>query len=192
MEIYDVDVAQIRPPNEAVLRMPSEVIEPSDPATVSLLEAWAPGAEGLSDAATSLAGDAAVAAARGQHGVHESGCSNCGIPHERYVRYFGDKLPPLPWCAFFVSWCFATSGHRPPWRNPGYVGSIHEWATSNGRLVQEPAHGDIFGISDSHCGLVAGANPSAGQIFTVEGNWSQQVLSRLLSYRGTGIWFARF
>jgi hypothetical protein len=190
MDDYDVDVASIKPPDEAALRVVGDAVN---------LEDVAPDLGGLGQVQEALeavdqssAGGEAVRIARGQLGVRESGGEDCGVPHDRYVRYFGSGLPPLPWCAFFVSWSFAQAGYRPPWRNPGYVGSVLEWARANGKIVEQPAHGDIFGIGDSHMGLVAGANPGAGQIFTVEGNWSDQVLSRLVNYRGAGIWFARF
>lgn len=140
----------------------------------------------------SQAGHSAVVIARGEMGVRESGGQNRGVPHERYVRYFGANLPPLPWCAFFVSWAFAGAGRRPPWRNPGYVGSINDWARDNNRLVRTPQHGDIFGLADDHTGLVAGANPQAGQIYSIEGNWGDRVASRLVNYRAVGLWFARF
>jgi hypothetical protein len=136
-------------------------------------------------------GQAAVVVARGQIGVRESGGTNRGVPYERYVRYFGRGLPPSPWCAFFVSWCFAQSGFRPPWSNPGYVPSINSWARAQGKLVSTPAHGDLFGFGGQHTGFVAGANPSQGKIYTCEGNYSDKVGSRLIVYASAGLWFAR-
>jgi hypothetical protein len=182
-----VVLQEIPEPDPAAFALPGREISPEE---LPALEEPDGARRLVTEAAA--AGDAAVRIARGQSDVHESGGPNGGLPHERYVQYFGRNLPPLPWCAFFVSWCFAQAGYRPPWRNPGYVGSVHEWAAGHGRLVQQPAHGDMFGFGDSHMGLVVGANPGAGQIYTIEGNYGDRVASRLLNYRGTGIWFARY
>jgi hypothetical protein len=150
--------------------------------------------EGLEESmaeSAALQGPAAVQVARGQVGVQEAGGEDRGVPYERYVRYFGAGIPPSPWCAFFVSWCFAQSDFRPPWSNPGYVPTIHSWAQANGKLVNTPAHGDLFGLGGDHIGFVAGANPSQKQIYTCEGNYSDKVGSRLVAYASAGLWFAR-
>jgi hypothetical protein len=188
-DTYEVNIKEIRPPDPAIYDLTVEEVEdaalPDTPDDQDRLM------EELAASVQSLVGDAAVRIARGQNGVAESGGEDCGTPHTRYVRYFGASLPPLPWCAFFVSWSFAQAGERPPWRNPGYVGSVYEWAKSNGRLVTTPAHGDMFGLGNHHMGLVAGANPGARQIYTVEGNYSDRVGSRLMNYASEGAWFAR-
>src|SRR3954447_25715315 len=86
-------------------------------------------------------GAAAVAEARTQVGVRESGGEDRGVPYQRYVQYFGSSIPPSPWCAFFVSWCFAVTHSPPPWSNRGYVPSVYSWAQAHGALVSTPAHG---------------------------------------------------
>ena len=134
-------------------------------------------------------GNAAVITARGELGTCETG-DNGGVPYQKYVRHFGN-YPPSPWCAFFVSWAFDVTGARPPWQNPGYVGSINQWARAHDRLVSTPQHGDIFGLGDHHCGLVAGSD-GRSVIYTVEGNCSNCVKARNISFPGAGIWFARF
>ncbi|MFC7615171.1 hypothetical protein ACFQV2_18300 [Actinokineospora soli] len=50
-------------------------------------------------------------------GVCETG-TNGGIPLSRYVHWFNPGLGPVPWCAFFISWCWdnATDRNR---RTPG-------------------------------------------------------------------------
>lgn len=194
--VYEISIEEIPTPDDSIYEGTIEEIAVEDlPDLEAAIEMQSEDGQGGVEtlglrAARSAIGHQAVLIARGQAGVAESGAANCGVPHKRYTRYFGSNLPCLPWCAFFVSWSFAQAGRRPPWRNPGYVGSFHEWARANGRLVSRPAHGDIFGLKDmSHTGLVAGANPGKGQIFTIEGNYSNRVGSRLMSTGG--LWFAR-
>ena len=127
----------------------------------------------------------------------ESEGEDGGIPFSRYVKWFLPNQPkPLPWCAFFVSWCLDTSAEgrrnrRVPWTNPGYVGSVYEWARTNKRLVVKPAHGDLFGFGDDHIGLVVGSNHKSGIFFTIEGNWSDRVYQRSVRINQGGVWFAR-
>lgn len=146
-------------------------------------------------------GAAAVEQARTQVGVVETG-NNCGVPHDRYVKWIaGPGAPCVPWCAYFVGWAFDTSrlgnhDHRAPWGTSGYVPFIYSWAQRAGKLVTTPSHGDVFFLnptsaSESHMGLVAGADPSRHTIYTCEGNWSGRVLSQLRDYRAGDIRFAR-
>ena len=144
----------------------------------------------------SNAGHRTVQRAYTQRGVVESGGNNAGVPLQRYTRWFRYNSGPLPWCAFFVSWCLDTgeAGNRNkkvPWDNPGYVGSVYQWARGNGRLVNTPVHGDIFGSGDQHMGLVVGAKPQAGIIFTIEGNAPDRVRQVSRNYRTDKLWFAR-
>lgn len=179
---YEISIAELESmpePSEEVRSLGEEIELPASGDS-----------EEFQAAATGAHGPAAVAIARGQLGVCESGGVNRGTPYERYVKYFGSGLPPSRWCAFFVSWCFAQSGFRPPWSNPGYVPSIRSWAQANGKLVSAPAHGDLFGVGGEHIGFVAGANAAQKQIFTCEGNYSDKVGSRLVGYGSGGFWFA--
>ncbi len=141
---------------------------------------------------SSTHGHRAVAQALTQRGVREAAGANGGVPLERYVRYFIPRSGAEPWCAFFVSWCFDTTGdknRRMPWPYPGSVASIHQWASAHGRVVTSPQHGDIFGIGSEHTGLVAGADPTT--IWTIEGNYGAMVAQRGIRYRNAGLWFAR-
>lgn len=146
-------------------------------------------------------GAAAVEQARTQIGVAETG-ANCGVPHDRYVKWIaGSGAPCAPWCAYFVGWAFDTSrlgnhDHRAPWGNSGYVPFIYAWARRAGKLVATPSHGDIFFLnptssSESHMGLVAGADAARHMIYTCEGNWGGRVVSQLRDYRAGDIRFAR-
>lgn len=118
--------------------------------------------------------------------------SNRGVPLTRYVQWFAPRSGPVPWCAYFVSWCLdraTDSNRRVPWTNPGYVGSVKAWAAGAGRLVSRPQQGDIFGLSDQHIGIVNNASAGAGQITTIEGNFSDKVAAVRRST--SGLWFAR-
>ena len=138
----------------------------------------------------SLVGPAVVHVARGQIGVCETG-QNGGVPLQRYVHAFWPSSKPEPWCAFFVSWCYLqATRRRPPWQNPGYVGSVNAWMRSAGRIVTTPAHGDVFGVSDQHMGLVVGADRAKRQIWTVEGNTSSGCVKGNLR-PWSGLWFGR-
>ncbi|MGI8667479.1 MAG: CHAP domain-containing protein [Jatrophihabitans sp.] len=151
----------------------------------------------------SSAGSAAVANARTQAGVSEQPPgSNCGVPHDRYVVWIaGAGVGCVPWCAYFVGWAFDTSSlgnhdHRSPWGNSGYVPWIYQWARNHNKIVSRPEHGDVFFLNPtdpqhSHMGLVAGADPVAGTIYTCEGNWSDRVLSQVRAYRSGVYTFAR-
>lgn len=137
--------------------------------------------------AGSAVGQRMVQIALSQRGVAEAGGEDAGVPYERYAKPFG-YTRPVPWCACFVSWCYwQTTGARPPWKRPGYVGSVHNWAESRGKLVQDPSFGDMFGISDQHMGMVV-ARKRNGTFLTIEGNWEDRVLSQ--SRPIAGHWFA--
>jgi hypothetical protein len=118
--------------------------------------------------------------------------SNSGIPLTRYIRWFNPGSGAQPWCAFFVSWCLdraTDSNRRVPWVNPGYVGSIYQWAHRAGRLVSTPRQGDLFGVSDDHVGMVNDPTYGSGKISTIEGNYSDRVAA--VSRSRSGLWFAR-
>lgn len=127
--------------------------------------------------AGSAVGQRMVQIALSQRGVAESGGEDAGIPFERYAKPFGYTYP-VPWCACFVSWCYwQTTAARPPWDNPGYVGSVYNWARAKGKLVRDPSFGDMFGTSDRHMGMVV-ARKRNGTFLSIEGNWNDRVLSQ--------------
>jgi hypothetical protein len=73
---------------------------------------------------------------------------------------------------------------------------IYQWARNANKLISSPAHGDVFFLNPtdpqkSHMGLVAGADPHAGTVFTCEGNWGDRVVSQVRSFRSGSYAFAR-
>src|SRR5262245_11670898 len=141
------------------------------------------------EADVSGVGHAIVLKARTQVGVREKPKgSNRGVPLRRYVRWFEPGSPPMPWCAYFVSWCHdqVTDGDRlVPWGSPGQVRAIRKWRPH----VQAPRHGDFFGHVDEHMGVVWQVDPAARTIRTVEGNYSDAVMAVERSWNG--LWFVR-
>lgn len=135
--------------------------------------------------------DRMVAIAAGQVGVAESG-ANSGTPLTRYVRWFVPGSGPVPWCAYFVSWCWdraTDSNHRVPWSNPGYCGSIIDWANRTGRRVGRPRRGDIYVYNNaSHCGIVESVGTNS--FTSIDGNWGDRV-SRQPGRSFTGYTFVR-
>lgn len=174
----------------AELDDPAMVPGPPDEGTVDASDAdfdAVPGDELLGLLVGSAVGQRMVQIGLSQRGVVESGGEDAGVPFDRYARPFGFTRP-VPWCACFVSWCYLqTTGRRPPWPNPAYAGSIYNWAQGTGKLTRSPSQGDLFGISDRHVGMVA-ARLLHGRILTIEGNWSDRVLSREVAV--SGLWFA--
>ncbi|MEQ1702786.1 MAG: CHAP domain-containing protein [Ilumatobacteraceae bacterium] len=118
-----------------------------------------------------------VAIAVSQIGVAESGGENRGTPLTRYVHWFSPGSGPVPWCAYFVSWCWdraTDSNHRVPWSNPGYCGSIVDWAGRTGHRVSRPQRGDIYVYNNlSHCGIVESVGTNT--FTSIDGNWSNRV-----------------
>ncbi len=146
--------------------------------------------EGISPLHTGML---ALAIAQYRQGIKEQpDGSNRGIPLKRYVRWFSSGSGPVPWCAYFVSWCLdrsTDSNRRVPWTNPGYVGSIHSWASGSSRLVRTPRTGDIFGLGDDHTGIVNDPDIGGGRMTTIEGNYSDAVSA--VRRARSGLWFAR-
>ncbi len=93
----------------------------------------------------------------------------------KYGQWYGVNHDA--WCAMFVSWVFAASGHPLPVID-GKMGfakvkNIFTWARKNRRLVKRPKAGDIFviahGPQKGHTGIVKSVNAD-GTITTLEGN----------------------
>jgi hypothetical protein len=190
----DDDIADVEPRFDAEqVPPPSAVYEGSKPVQIDPREAAAPSrrreVSGGGGGDPRVAKALRYAGAELRRGVCEEG-KNGGIPFERYVQWFGSHLGPSPWCAFFVSWCWdmATDrNRRTPWENPGYVPSIHAWASSHGKLVGQPEPGDLFGDGGDHIGWVL--TPGRSTFTTIEGNTPRCVES--LERSVSGLWFAR-
>lgn len=176
----------IREPDASVFAVAHEL----DEATFELLAQQVAEDPRLAAAGHSATGVRMMQIAWGQRGVCESG-ENAGVPLRRYVHPFLPGSGPLPWCAFFVSWCYLqTTRRKPPWRNPGYVPSVHEWAKQHGKLVRVPLKGDMFGIGGDHMGIVVQSTRRPQRFVTIEGNTSSGCV-RSLERPWTGHWFAR-
>jgi CHAP domain len=107
-------------------------------------------------------------------GTRETG-ENC----QKYSRWFGPAC--APWCAFFVSWCFDNSeagnqDRQVPWP-AGSTPGINDWARRTDNIVQPPPRtGDMILLPNgSHMGIVKGVNTNTGALYTIEGNYSDQV-----------------
>jgi cell wall-associated NlpC family hydrolase len=125
------------------------------------------------------AGERALAEALRQLGVRERPPGSNRTP---FGRWFG--VDGVPWCAIFVSWCYArgagiTLCHG--WQGAGvyphgvaYVPTLDAWLRATGRVVAKPEPGDIAifdwdGGAPDHAGLVERAL-GHGRVATVEGN----------------------
>ncbi|MEU1982446.1 CHAP domain-containing protein [Nocardia sp. NPDC019395] len=90
-----------------------------------------------------------------------------------------------PWCASFTSWAWEKAGYDVKWTNPDYVPSIWNDAAAMGlrrNSVGEAQPGDLIvfdwegdGTPD-HIGIVKSVQ--GGQINTIEGNTSNQMVER--------------
>lgn len=97
----------------------------------------------------------------------------------KFGAWYG--LDQNPWCAMFVSWCFAMSGMPLPISTPkGFAlcDDARDWFKARGRFSQTPTRGSLFLVGDKngdgnldHVGLVERVLPD-GIIQTIEGNTS--------------------
>ncbi len=125
------------------------------------------------------AGLRALAVARRNLGVREEPPGSNRTP---FGEWFGEN--GVPWCAIFVSYCFAEGagvtlgrGHPGAWRRGmSSVPLLEAWLRATGRWLvdAEPRPGDIVvfnwdgGVPD-HVGLVERPLPGA-RLRTIEGN----------------------
>ena len=111
--------------------------------------------------------------------------SNRGDRVDVYTGYAGRPATETgpPWCAFFVSWCFAQNSEGSPFGRIGGALNIAHWGErsncSIARGTLPPLAGDIFVINrdgiHGHTGIVrAVVNDEIG---TIEGNSSNAVRS---------------
>lgn len=116
-----------------------------------------------------------------QLGVVEQGC-NITPYGEWYGKRAGENWNGQPWCAMFVSWCYAQSGQAlPELQAPKFSGFAsadlgRTACRQRGWVVDDPRPGDIVffgGIKKArHVGLVMHASRASGQVVTIEGNTS--------------------
>lgn len=124
----------------------------------------------------------AIAAAVGEIGNRETpDGSNAGPTIDKY----GQR--GQPWCAFFLSWCYAHLDGGSPWGIIGSAWGLYDWAQRQGRVLGVaalPQPGDIFcflrppdaaGERHGHVGMVVGVRYDQSAISTVEGNSSNAV-----------------
>ena len=111
----------------------------------------------------------------GQVGVCEvPDGSNRGPQVDRYT------MPDLgvPWCAAFVSWCWAHADGGSPFGRILSAMGILRWGENHGRTVKQPVPGDVWiiqrGDRHGHCGLVADVLDGV-RVATLEGNSSNAV-----------------
>jgi cell wall-associated NlpC family hydrolase len=134
------------------------------------------------DVAAAAVGERALAEAVRQLGVHES---PPGSNRTAFGRWFG--VDGVPWCAIFVSYCYARgagvtvcrgwhgAGVNP--RGVAYVPTLEAWLRATGRWLARsavPQPGDLAvfdwdGGAPDHVGLVV-CPLGRGRIATVEGN----------------------
>lgn len=141
--------------------------------------------------------------ARGELGVVEKSHRNDGVPFERYALP-GEE--PLPWCARFVRYCFATAGVPLPGNKYliGSVTALHDILKTRGALLsleEPPRPGDLILLADRgqsdpqphghHIGIVE--DVVGDNVMSIDGNWGDGV-RRVSRMRGDReIWcFARW
>ena len=96
-----------------------------------------------------------------------------------------------PWCAYFVSWAARQAGAPLGERGQGFgaVSALYGWAQRTGRAQPagsyKPQPGDFIVWGGRHMGLVESVDAS-GNIHTIEGNSSDQVIRRSYGPDGGG------
>ena len=122
--------------------------------------------------------DRIIARAESQLGVSESPAGSNRTPYTDWYGTVG------PWCAMFVSWCFAHEGNplaASTSKGFSYTPSGAAWFKSQNRWTATPARGHVvffdFPGDDvnriSHVGIVTAVNAD-GSIDTVEGNTDEK------------------
>jgi hypothetical protein len=162
--------------------------------------AMAPGATGAAAGPAAVgaqggsAGQKIVALARGEIGVKESPPGSNNSPRIAQYREATAGAPgPGPWCAYFTSWAAREAGVPvgPNGSGFGSVDALYAWAQKAGKAVpgsSTPRPGDLI-VWDEHIGIVERVGPG-GQIHTIEGNSSDQVIRRTHA-AGSALGFVR-
>ena len=122
--------------------------------------------------------DRVIARFESQVGVEESPSGSNRTPYTEWYGLVG------PWCAMFVSWCFAMEGNplaASTSKGFAYTPSGAEWFKKQGRWTTDPARGHVVFFDFpgdnfnriSHVGVVT-AVAGDGSIETVEGNTDEK------------------
>ena len=128
------------------------------------------------------AGQKIAALAGREVGVKESPPGSNDSPRIAEYRKATAGAPgPGPWCAYFTSWVAREAGVPlgPSGSGFGSVDALYAWAQKAGKALPgsaTPKPGDMI-IWDEHMGIVESVGPG-GQINTIEGNSSDQVIRR--------------
>lgn len=123
----------------------------------------------------------------------------------KFGRWYGLKVGQnwnhQPYCAIFVSWCYAQAGHSlPEMQAPGYSGFASaniglDYLRRKRQLTDKPQTGDLVffdfqqdGYAD-HVGLVLAINPDKS-VVTIEGNTGKPEGVYIRIRQQTGLIFA--
>jgi cell wall-associated NlpC family hydrolase len=154
----------------------SAVADPASvPGAIDAAAAAAPGS------GSSTLGASALQVAQTQLGVHETGV-NTGAQVDKYLAE-AKVGPGNPWCASFVTWSLAQSGHKMPGSGWAAVSTWVQNAEKHQNNLQvvsadqarpgdivayDWGHGEDFG-NDGHIGFLA-SNVKGGKFTALEGN----------------------
>lgn len=113
-----------------------------------------------------------VRIAKGQVGITEHPAGSNKVKYSQWYGMIG------PWCAMFVSWCYAQAGKSFRYAYVPYVVTDARAGRNNLTTTSSPAAGDLacyqFGHEPDHIGIfVRWTNKAAGEFEAVEGNTSK-------------------
>jgi hypothetical protein len=136
------------------------------------------------------AGQAIVAAARGEVGQAEQPPGSNDSPRIAMYRQATAGSGVGPWCAYFASWAARQAGVPLGDHGQGFgaVSDVWAWAQSSGKALpagSRPAAGDLIVWGSRHIGIVESVDPN-GTIHTIEGNSSDRVSRRTYGPDGGG------
>ena len=139
-----------------------------------------------------------VNVALSQEGYHEGNSSDKDLSGEstgagnytEYNYWYPDKGQGNPWCAMFISWC-ARRAQIPEsiiknsvGANADSFGVVYRGRNTSGIIDYLPRKGDLIifesqpyssGHGGDHIGIVVDASEEKGEVYTIEGNCSEQV-----------------
>jgi hypothetical protein len=135
------------------------------------------------------AGQAMLAAVRGEVGQAEQPPGSNDSPRIAQYRQATVGSGVGPWCAYFVSWAARESGVPIGDSGQGYglVDDVWAWGERTGKTLPAgtvPQPGDVI-VWDEHIGIVESVSPD-GKIHTIEGNSSDSVARREYGSDGGG------